>query len=242
MMELKNNKILITGGTSGIGLALGRKLLQGRNTVILLGRNEKKLRKLKQAGFKTIKCDLSSKADIERAVLIIQNEYSTLNMLFNNAGMQYNYQFTDTIIPLNKIDQEITTNVIGQIILTHLLIPVLSANQKAFIINTTSALGAYPKSDGIVYSASKAAMRNFTVGIRNKLKSLGIKVMEFIPPVTETGMTISREGEKMKVDRLIEKIIPQLLKEKQVLTVKSVRFFLLISTLLPGLAKKILDK
>ncbi|MCB0473472.1 MAG: SDR family NAD(P)-dependent oxidoreductase [Flavobacteriaceae bacterium] len=240
-MKLSNNTILITGGTSGIGLELGKALLKSNNTVILLGRNRTKLDALKLAGFETICCDLNKQSDIEKTAILIQNKFPKLNMLFNNAGVQYNYAFSENLLPPDKITQEININVTGQIVLTQLLIPLLSTNH-SFIINTTSGLGAFPKSDGLVYSACKAAMRNFTTGLRYSLKHTGIKVLEFIPPVTETNMTRGRAEQKMTTAELVKKIVPQLQKEKKILTVFKMRIFLWIAFLMPSLAYGILEK
>ena len=241
-MELKNKIILITGGTSGIGRVLGERLLAEGNTVILMGRNEEKLAGTRANGFDTIACDLVSKESIETAVTQIQKKYDHLDMLFNNAGVQYNYDFLGTVIPLDKIDHEINTNITGQLLLTQMLIPLLSNAKKAWIINTTSGLGAFPKSDGLVYSASKAALRNFTIGLRYALKVTNIKVLEFIPPVTDTEMTKGRPEQKMSVEVLVNHIWPQLLKERQTLTVPKLRLFLWIAFLFPSLAHKILSK
>ena len=125
-MELVGKTILITGGTSGIGYALGQELLKKNNKVILLGRDSAKLIHAKNEGFHTIQCDLSKQRDIERAAVEIQNEFPGLDVLFNNAGVQYNYLLTSTVIPLDKIQKEITINLTGQILLTQLLIPILS--------------------------------------------------------------------------------------------------------------------
>lgn len=188
-MKPTNSTILITGGTSGIGLALGRTLLKRNNTVILLGRDKTKLAQAEKEGFKAITCDLSKQEEIESAALTIQNHFPQINMLFNNAGVQCNYDFAGSVIPINKISQEININVTRQLVLTQLLIPFLANAQKAVIVNTTSGLGAFPKLDGLVYSASKVAMRNFTTGLRYSLKNTSIRVLEFIPPVTDTAMT-----------------------------------------------------
>lgn len=241
-MELKNNTILITGGTSGIGYELGKKLKKLGNMVILLGRNKEKLDNLKSEGFEVIECDISKREDIEKTVILIQGQYPQINMLFNNAGVQYNYDFLENVIPIDKIENEISVNIIGQILITQLLIPILSNSKKSFIINTTSGLGAFPKSDGLVYSATKAAMRNFTVGLRYALKETPIKVLELIPPVTDTAMTYGRSEQKMLPEKLIDQIIPQLEKERKILTVPKMRLFLWIAFLFPSLANKILSK
>jgi uncharacterized oxidoreductase len=133
-------------------------------------------------------------------------------------------------------------NVTGQLTLTQLVIPLLSTSKKALIINTTSGLGAFPKPDGLVFSASKAAMRNFTTGLRYALKNTSIKVLEFIPPVTETRMTSCRNEKMMPVKKLIDYALPQIEKEKRVVTVLRMRLFLWIAFLFPGLAHRILAK
>ncbi|MCB0807071.1 MAG: SDR family NAD(P)-dependent oxidoreductase [Bacteroidales bacterium] len=241
-MNKSNNTILITGGTSGIGLELGKTFLKNKNKVILLGRNERKLNQLKEQGFETLQCDLSDRAEIEATVLKIQVRYPDLNILFNNAGIQHNYYFSDTVIPIDKISEEIEINITGQMIFTQLLIPILADKEKSFIINTTSGLAYFPKSDGLVYSATKAAMQNFSKGLKYGLKNTGIKVIEFIPPVTETGMTAKREEQKMPASELVRKVLPQLLKEKQVVTIFRIRMLKWIAFSMPGLAHKILSK
>lgn len=241
-MNLSGNTVLITGGTSGIGLELGRALLKNQNTVILLGRNGEKLGQLENEGFATIACNLANQSEVETASVRIQNEFSEINMLFNNAGVQYNYDFTGQLIPLDKIADEVAVNITGQLVLTQLLIPHLSTKKRAYIINTTSGLAAYPKVDGLVYSATKAAMRNFTVGLRNAMAVGPVKVLEFIPPVTETEMTRGRAEAKMSAHELIQKILPQLEKERTILTVPKMRMFLWIAFIFPSLARKIISK
>lgn len=241
-MQLSNNTILITGGTSGIGLSLGRALLQLGNEVILLGRNTEIMKALRKEGFHTIRCDLTKTEEIENVVIAIQNGFPNLNVLFNNAGVQYNYDFVDTVVSPSRITTEMNINVTGQLILTQLLLPILHNAENAYIINTTSGLGAYPKDDGLVYSASKSAMRNFTTGLRDRLSKTTIKVLEFIPPVTDTGMTHGRDEQKMSADELVRKILPQLRKDRKILTVGKMRLFLLMAFLFPALARKILSK
>ena len=150
--------------------------------------------------------------------------------------------FSDAVAPFAKIRNEVDINLTGQLILTQLLIPQLNTAPEALIINTTSGLGAFPKSDGLVYSATKAAMRNFTIGLRYALSTTNIKVLEFIPPVTDTGMTSSRNEKKMAPAALVQMAIPQIEKQRRVVTVPAIRVFLWIAWWLPGLANKILSK
>ena len=240
-MKIENKRIIITGGTSGIGLMLGRKLIKNNKEVILLGTNPQKLKALQKEGFTTIACDLSDTCDIERVSVEIQKRFSYIDLLFNNAGVQYNYELTSQGYPIDKIHREITINITGQIILTQLLLPLLHLSPQGLIINTTSGLGAFPKKNGLVYSVTKAAMRNFTIGLRYALKDKKILVHEFIPPVTDTPMTHGRNESKMSPEVLIEKIILQLEKGRKILTVRKLRIFLWIAFFFPGLAHRIIS-
>ncbi len=240
-MKLTNKTILITGGTSGIGNTLAQAL-QKHNKVILLGKDPVKLEKARQQGFLTIPCDLSKQEDIEKAAITVQNDYPDLAVLFNNAGVQYNYLFTSSVMPLDKIGQEMDINFTGQAVLTQLLIPVLMTKEQALIVNTTSGLAYFPKLNGLVYSASKAALRSFTTGLRYALCDSNVKVVEFIPPVTATNMTADRDENKMTPQELIRIILPQLEKGRKVVTTGKLRLFPWIAFLFPGLAHKILSK
>ena len=185
---------------------------------------------------------MESEKDIENVILKIKKDFLDINILFNNAGIQQNYLFHEGIVSFERIRKEINTNLTGQIALTNALIPMLSKKEKAMIINTTSGLGAFPKPDGLVYSASKAGMRNFTLGLRYALKESSVQVLELIPPVTDTTMTSGREEQKMSVEELVRRVIPQIEKERKVITVPIMRIFLWISFLFPALANRILSK
>lgn len=241
-MKLTGNKILITGGTSGIGKELAFRLKKLGNEVIVLGRNEQQLNIAKARGMQTIQSDLQNQNDIENAVLYLENHHADLNMLFNNAGVQYNYQFIDETLPFDKIRKEMNINIIGQMLLTQMLLPILRNQTESFIINTTSGLGVFPKSDGLIYSASKAAMRNFTIGLRYALKQTSVKVLEFMPPVTDTAMTAKRDEKKISTQKLVDSVINQIEKEKKLITIPSLKIFIWLSFLFPGLAHKIVSK
>ncbi|MCB0635472.1 MAG: SDR family NAD(P)-dependent oxidoreductase [Lewinella sp.] len=241
-MQLTNHTILITGGTSGIGYALGLALLKKDNTVILLGRNPEKLAAAEKEGFLTLRCDLANLEEVEKAVVTLQNDYPGLNMLFNNAGVQYNYLYAEEVVAPEKIAREVAINLTGQLVLTQQLIPLLSTAERAMIVNTTSGLGAYAKPDGLVYSATKGAMRNFTQGLRDALRDTPIRVLEFIPPVTASAMTAHRPGQKMSPAELVDRVLPQLEKERAIATVPAIRVFLWIAARFPKLAARILSR
>ncbi len=122
-MKLTNNKILITGGASGIGLGLTERFVQENNTVIICGRREETLREAKDKFPSVITkvCDLSMEADRIELYHWVSENHSDLNVLVNNAGIQNWMNITDSEFYQKSVN-EINTNVLAPIHLTTLFI------------------------------------------------------------------------------------------------------------------------
>jgi uncharacterized oxidoreductase len=185
-MKLANNKILITGGASGIGLGLTERFIKENNTVIICGRREATLKEVadKFPSVITRVCDLSIEADRMELFDWVKENHSDLNVLVNNAGIQ------NWISPLDsdfyqKANEEITTNVLAPIHLTTLFINLKSLDT---VINVTSGLAFIPLAKVPVYCATKAFMRSFTLSLRHIMKSKNIEVIEMIPPALNTDL------------------------------------------------------
>lgn len=185
-MKLTNNKILITGGASGIGLGLTERFLKEKNTVIICGRREDLLKEVthKHPSVITKVCDLSNEADRIELYNWISAEHNDLNVLVNNAGIQNWISLTDDGF-YEKASEEITTNVMAPIHLTHLFLNLKSLNT---IINVTSGLAFVQLSKVPVYCATKAFFHSFTLSLRHLLKSRNIEVIEMIPPALNTDL------------------------------------------------------
>ncbi len=185
-MNLANNKILITGGATGIGLGLTERFLQENNTVIICGRREEALKAVaeKHPMVITKTCDLSSEAERIELYNWVAEHHSDLNVLVNNAGIQ-NWMAPSDSNFYEKASAEITTNVLAPIHLS-----TLFANLKSLqtIINVTSGLAFVPMAKVPVYCATKAFMRSFTLSLRHALKSSNIEVIEMIPPALNTDL------------------------------------------------------
>jgi len=185
-MKITNNKILITGGASGIGLGLTERFVREGNTVVICGRREAILKDVanKFPGVITKVCDLSMETDRIELYNWVAENHSDLNVLINNAGIQNWMDISDSNF-YQKTSDEITTNVLAPIHLT-----TLFANLKALttIINVTSGLAFIPLAKVPVYCATKAFMRSFTLSLRHMLKSTGIEVIEMIPPALNTDL------------------------------------------------------
>jgi uncharacterized oxidoreductase len=185
-MEISKNKILITGGGSGIGLGLAERFLQEGNTVIICGRRASALKEVsdKYPSVITKTCDLSSAEEREALFQWIAEEHSDTNVLINNAGVQQWLSVSDDDF-FERAKEEITVNIEAPIHLAALFIKLPSLTT---IMNVTSGLSFVPFIKVPVYSATKAFFHSFTLSLRELVKDRGIEVLEIIPPALNTDL------------------------------------------------------
>jgi len=185
-MKLINNKILITGGASGIGFGLTERFIQENNTVIICGRRETALQEVKEKFPSVITkvCDLSIEEERIELYNWISKNHSDLNVLVNNAGIQNWMSISDNNF-YEKASNEVNTNILAPIHLTNLFIGLKSLDT---IINVTSGLAFVQLSKVPVYCATKAFFHSFTLSLRHMLKSKNIEVIEMIPPALNTDL------------------------------------------------------
>lgn len=185
-MKLANNKILITGGASGIGLGLTERFIRENNTVIICGRRESLLKEIsdKFPSVITKSCDLSIEAERLELYKWVSENHPDLNVLINNAGIQQWMSIFDTVF-YQKAKEEIAINVIAPL---HLISLFINLNSLNTILNVTSGLSFVPLVKVPVYSATKAFLHSFTLSMQNLLKPKNIEVIEIIPPALNTDL------------------------------------------------------
>lgn len=185
-MKLSGNKILITGGASGIGLGFTEQFLKENNQVIICGRRKEALDEVKKQFPSVIikSCDLEKENERVQLFDWITKEHPDLNVLVNNAGIQQWTQLTDEDF-YNKAKQEIAINIVAPIHLTHLFIQL---PELTTILNVTSGLAFVPLTKVPVYSATKAFFHSFTLSAQYLLKTKNIEVIEIIPPALNTDL------------------------------------------------------
>lgn len=185
-MKTANNKILITGGASGIGLGLTGRFIEEDNTVIICGRDEAKLKAAasQYPSVVTHVCDLASEA--ERVALFdwLKQNHNDLNVLINNAGIQNWMNISDSDF-YQKAKLETEINVLAPLHLAQLFTQLPSLDT---LMNVTSGLAFTPFSKVPVYCGTKAFMRSFTMSLRHLLKPRNIEVIEIIPPALNTDL------------------------------------------------------
>ena len=185
-MEISNNKILITGGATGIGLGLTERFLQENNTVIICSRRADVLKQVsdKHPSVITKVCDLTVATEREELFKWVTEKHSDLNVLVNNAGIQQWMNVTDADF-FTRAKDEITTNIEAPLHLTSLFIKLKSLTT---VINVSSGLSFVPLTKTPVYSATKAFFHSFTLSLRHLLKEKNIEVIEMIPPALNTDL------------------------------------------------------
>ena len=185
-MKLSNNKILVTGGATGIGLALTERFIQENNQVIICGRREEALKEASDKFPEVITkvCDLSEESGRIELYNWIAENHSDLNTLVNNAGIQNWMDISDNKF-YEKAQNEISINVLAPLHLTTLFAQLKTLDT---IINVTSGLAFAPLTKVPVYCATKAFFHSFTFSLRHLLRSKNIEVIEMIPPALNTDL------------------------------------------------------
>ena len=208
-MITSGSTILITGGSSGIGLAMAKRFLELKNKVIITGRNEERLQRI-MAEFPEMEIfagDLADNQCLLALVHFIQQRHPGINILINNAAVQYNYEVAGEPDITGKTDYEISANLAAPIKLTGLLLPLLQKNPNSAVVNVSSGLFIAPKASAPVYCATKAGMHIFSKSLRYQLASGGIKVFEVIPSLIDTPMTAGRGKGKISPGRLVDEFL-----------------------------------
>lgn len=196
-MKITNHTILITGGTSGIGLGFAKKFTELGNRVVICGRRKERLEqiKAKHKTIETIICDVTNAEQRTRLYQSVVDRFPKTDVLINNAGIQFDLDLTQSV-DLKQIAQEIETNLVAPIHLSSLFAPHLAAQTEAVIINISSGLAYVPIASMPLYCATKAALHSLTLSLRHQLRATSIKVFEIAPPSVDTELGSERRSEK----------------------------------------------
>lgn len=221
-MELKNSTILITGGTSGIGLEFVKQLTEQGAKVLVTGRKTDALNETKKKFPKvhTFQSDVSNPKDIERLYKDVTHQFPDLNMIINNAGLMRLIDLQDMTLDLENINREIATNLSGTIQMVHQFLPHLKKQKSSAIVNVSSGIAFMAYSSAPIYSATKAGVRAYTQALRLQLEDTNVKVFEMIPPGINTNLQNDwaiqpNPGMMMDVEKMVSIAVKGLLKDKK---------------------------
>lgn len=189
-MKTRDNTVLITGGATGIGLALAEALLHEGNQVLICARREDKLQAAQEKfpGLHIRTCDVAEAKERQTLFDWATTQFPAINMLINNAGVQRQIDFTKGRADLLTGDDEIEINLKSPIQLSALFIPHLMKQPEAAIMNVSSGLCFIPLNILPIYCATKAALHSFSWSLRHQLRRTSVKVFELIPPTVDTEL------------------------------------------------------
>ncbi len=205
IMELRNHTILITGGSSGLGLEFARQLLALGNTVLITGRDQARLdqAQLLLPQVHAFRSDVSDPAAIAALHAQVVAQFPALNILLNNAGEIRKLNLNDPALTLPDVTQEIDSNLSGPIRMVQQFLPHLKAQKIAAILHVNSGLALAPFPIAPVYGATKAGLRSYTQSLRVQLKPTAVQVFELVGPAANTPLN-DRLGDAVDNSQLME--------------------------------------
>lgn len=186
-MDLQGKRIIVTGGSSGIGFALAHAFADAGGHVVITGRSEARLKEAAASHEKLtgMVCDVTRDDQIV-ALREHMDAGGGTDILVNNAGVMHAFDVTNGF-PLAKQLDEIDIDVAGPVRMVHHFLPGM-LQREAMIVNVSSSLAYTPYAAAPVYSASKAFLHSYTQGLRAQLASTSVRVVELLPPVVDTPL------------------------------------------------------
>lgn len=200
MLPLDGKVILITGGSGRLAKFLAEELHQLGANLILIGRNEERLKKLSKDLNKKSKsvtyfiCDLTQEAEVIDLIGKINKSFSSIDIVINSVGSWYAGSLMEH--SSEAINSLFNSNIIGLAIFTKHIIPLLQKSSFGQILNVISLSILKPIDNWPIYSATKAAVQSFTKSLRYELQNKKLRVMEIYPDGmswVESEQTISYE-------------------------------------------------
>jgi uncharacterized oxidoreductase len=246
-MNLTNNTLLITGGTSGLGYQFAAKLQALGNTVIITGRNQDKLNLIKNElpGIHTFQSDVSDPEAIKSLYEKVTGRFPELNILINNAGEMRSINLQDSSRDLVDITREIEINLMGPIRMVHQFLPQLKKMKSAAILNVTSGIALVPFPLSPIYGATKSGLRSYTKSLRVQLRGTNILLFELIAPGAKTPISDQFENVDgfdskilMEPDKIIDAAIKGLKNDNLEIYPGLARVLLIMSRLAPAFMLK----
>ncbi len=240
-MEIRNKHIVITGGTSGLGLELLRQLNNG-NRVSVIARPSVRLDELRGAfpNVSVYEADLADLNSVETTADKLAKTGAPIDILINNAAVQFSPRFTDSDFRYETIRREIDTNFTSVCVLVHLLMPNLMAATHGLILNINSGLALAPKTDSAIYCATKGALNIFSQSLAYQLEGSSVGVKQVFLPLVDTAMTHGRGSGKISVQKAAADVIRGLTSSRHNIDVGKAKVLRAIQRIAPSLAARIM--
>ncbi len=245
MTNMKNKIIVITGGATGIGLAIIKELIND-NIVISIDRNLSKIENLKTIVPKveSIKADVTSDEELNNAIESIEKLHGRIDVLINNAGKGGKFDFVNATEKdlIETIETEMSINYIAPIRLTKKALPLLKKSAEPIIVIISSGLAYVPISFIGTYCASKAAIHFVALSLRQQLANSKIRVVEVLPPVVDTEISKDAKVSRMSTNRFAKIFIKKLSKGENIMNIGNTAALEKFTRVFPKMAFKMVNK
>lgn len=237
-MKSTGHAVLVTGGGSGIGLAIARKFHAAGNRVILVGRSRATLDAAAAAlpGAEIHVADISLAEHRGR----LAEQFDDITVLVNNAGIQVNKPIAES--SPTEIEHELDVNFLAPVLLTRAFLPQLVRQPSAAIINVSSGLALVPKEAAAIYCASKAALHSFSKALRWQLEGTGVRVFEILPPLVDTAMTAGRGKGKISPAEFADEFWRGFTSDRYEMPIGKTKLLALVNRLSPWVAERIIRR
>lgn len=218
-MTFEGKRAIVTGGSSGIGLAIARELLRRRASVEITGRRrdvvEQAVEKLKPLGTVSgIAADVTT-TDGRQRTLELAHSLGQLDLLVNNAGGVRAGHLEDN--REDEVLRMIEVNLTGPILLTRAALPLLKKSKGA-IVNVSSSIALVGLPFYAAYAAAKAGIAHFGEALRRELAEDGVRVLTVYPTATDTPMMatsgMSKFGGREAPEDVARAVVDALVQER----------------------------
>ena len=195
-MKIKDSIVVVTGASSGIGLATVKLLSKFGAKVILVARSTDKLQKLAREipNSFAITADMRSSDDIKMLIKTVKEKYGRIDILINNAGQGLRATVEDVNIDDYRAIMEL--NVFGVLQVMQRVIPVMRSQGWGLILNISSLVSKNYFPGLAAYASTKSALNTISLTAREELKKDNITVSVFYPKMTATEFGQNSRGEK----------------------------------------------
>lgn len=242
-MDLENKTAVVTGGGTGIGLAITRAFVDAGAHVIIVGRDATRLDRVREelGNITSIQADLAVAPDRDRLIHTLLEGDRPLDLLINNAGIMQYFSLIDPRA-LERLDAELALDLHAPIHLSTALLPHLLARPRAAIVNVTTGLIYAPFGNTPGYSAAKAGLHGFTQSLRWQTRDTTLKVVELMPPAVDTELTRRYDGSKTDTVSVAKALMAGLASDADEIRPGQSAALYAMSRLAPGFIYRTLNK